>query len=136
MDKEVRELFLKEKIVIAETISEWFFKLVVWSSLLRIVTGLINLDFSARLIYLSVSALAVFLPIWYLTRNNKKSKVWLAFLLVWGFEPIAQYYAFWLYPQYDILYAMANTTQFYYCIAEMAFSFNTGILAITMHTGL
>lgn len=133
MESEVKILFLDEKKRTAENISEFFFMLVIMSSWARIFSGLIHYSFKAYQFSLSIVVLSVCMPLYYATKKSKNARIWIAFILVWSFEPIAQYYAFWLYLKYDVLYAMANTVQLFFCLVEMCLSFRSGIISITVH---
>lgn len=130
----IEEKFLSEKLMVTDKMSNWFIKIIISFSALRVFTGLFYGDFWNVQVFVSGMLLLVFIPVYYYTKNKPGIKYYVSFLLLWGIEPVSMYYSFWVYPKYDILYGMGNTILLYYGILEMAYTFQSGVIYICLHS--
>lgn len=129
----VKGLFLKEKLSVGTKISEWLIKIILAFSIQRIVIGVIKNDYTETPMKINILLFSILAPLYKLVENSPHLKFNLGFILIWLIEPVAAYYSFWLFPQYDILYGMGNTILLYYGILELAHTYYIGILYIIIH---
>lgn len=134
LKKCIEEKFHYEKSITSDKMSNWFIKVIIVFSALRIFTALFDGDYWNIQVIISEIFLLVFISAYYYTKNRPGLKYYICLILLWGIEPVSTYYSFWLYPQYDILYGMGNTILLYYGILEMAYSFHSGVICICLHS--
>lgn len=133
LKKSIDEKLYQEKSITSDKMSDWFIKVIISFSVLRMLTVLVDGDLRNVQVVVSGILVLIFVPIHYYIKHKPNLKFYISFILLWGIEPISTYYSFWLYPQYDILYGMGNTILLYYGILEMAYSFHSGVIYICLH---
>ena len=133
VNQSIYEKLYQEKSIASDKMSDWFIKIIICFSVLRVLTVLVDGDLSNIQVVVSSLLLLIFVPVHYLIQHKPNLKYYVSFTLLWAIEPISTYYSFWLYPQYDILYGMGNTILLYYGILEMAYTFQSGVIYICLH---
>jgi hypothetical protein len=136
LEQRIKEKFYEEKALISNNLSDWFMKIIIVFSALRVAAVMIDWDFSKTHVIMSAVMLLIFLPVYKYSQGKDQLKYYIGFVFLWLIEPVSNYFSFWVYPEYDILYGMGNTILLYYGILEMAYTFHSGVIYICLHLGL
>ena len=133
LKKRIHEKFCEEKAEISSNITDWFIKVLIFFSAIRLIAVVIDWDLTKTHVHMSALLVVVLVPFHRYTKEKKELKYYIGFVLLWLIEPISNYFSFWVYPEYDILYGMGNTILLYYGILEMAYTFHSGVVFICLH---